>query len=178
MKHQFVLRDDLSAEEMARLSERRKHIAYHEAGHAVIALMLGYKVDSVTIKPRYGRLTLGSVEGIQPGEGSSYRVVDREAIDIKIDLAAPLAEQLVNPDPFDELIENGSRKDWRTARRTLRDNLHTRGKAEVLIVRYALETAVLVQQHKDAITRIATALLERETLTADEIQRIADGRPQ
>jgi ATP-dependent Zn protease len=161
------------------LANRRRHIAYHEAGHAVIALILGYKVGKVTIKPRYSQLTLGRTEGIQPGEASSNRVVDREATDIKIDLAGPLAEQLINPAPFDELIENGSGGDWRSARRTARSfGLNTPREAEILIVRYALESAVLVQQHQEAITRVAAALLEHETLVGDEIKRIADGRLQ
>ena len=103
--------------------------------------------------------------------------MDEEAANIKINLAGPLAEQLVSPLPFDELIESGSRGDWRRARRTARQSNLPR-EAEILIVMLALETAALVQQHKEAITRVATALLERETLTGDDIRSLVDGRPQ
>jgi cell division protease FtsH len=168
----FRLRDDLSAEEMTRLNTRRKHVAYHEAGHAVIGLRLGFVVRKVTIKPR--ALTLGNVEA-KVGEASSNRCVDRDAADIKFALAGPLAEQLVSPDPFDVLIANGSGKDWRCAKRTARQ-LNTQREAEVLIVMLALETKTLVEEHKDAIVRVATALLERETLTGDDLRSLIDGR--
>jgi ATP-dependent Zn protease len=147
-----------------------EHIAYHEAGHVVIGLVLGFEVRKVTIKPK--SRTLGNVQA-QVGEASSNRCVDRDAADIKFCLAGPLAEQLVSPRPFDELIADGSGKDWRNVRRTAR-RLNTRGEAEVVIVMLALETAALVQQHRDAIERVAAALLERETLMGDDIKRLAE----
>ena len=148
-----------------------EHIAYHEAGHVVVGLKLGFEVREVTIKPK--SRTLGNVQA-QVGEASSNRCVDRDAADIKLCLAGPLAEQLVSPDPFNVLIANGSGRDWRSARRTARQ-LNTRGEAEVLIVMLALETAALVQQHRDAIGRVATALLEHETLTGDDINSLVNG---
>jgi hypothetical protein len=65
-----------------------EHIAYHEAGHAVIAFRLGYEVTPDVIR---------------------------------IDLAGPLAEALVNPSPFHEMIEAGSRGDWLETRRATRN---------------------------------------------------------
>jgi len=138
--------EEQAEEYWERIGIKREHVAYHEAGHAVIALMLGYKVGKVTIKPRYG--SVGSVDDIQPGETSSDKVVDIEATGIKIDLAGPLAEQLINPEPFNELIKNGSSTDWRSARRTARQT-NTRGEAEVLIFMLAMETKTLVEQHRD-----------------------------
>jgi ATP-dependent Zn protease len=149
-----------------------KHIAYHEAGHVVIGLKLGFKVKKVTIKPK--SRTLGNVEA-QVGEASSNRCVDRDAADIKLCLAGPLAEQLVSPEPFNVLIANGSGKDWRSAKRTARQ-LNTQREAEVLIVMLALETKMLVEEHKDAIARVADVLLERETLMGDDINSLVNGR--
>jgi ATP-dependent Zn protease len=168
----FKLRDDLSAEEMTRLNTRRKHVAYHEAGHAVIGLRLGFVVRKVTIEPK--ALTLGNVEA-QVGEASSNRCVDRDAADIKFALAGPLEEQLVSPDPFDVLVANGSGKDWRSAKRTARQ-LNLPREAEILIVMLALDTAALVQQNREAIVRVAAALLERETLTGDDLRSLMEGR--
>jgi ATP-dependent Zn protease len=150
----------------------KEHIAYHEAGHAVIALKLGYDVKVTTIKPKYG--ALGKTMS-QPGAASSDRCVDLDAAAIKIGLAGPLAEQLVSPVRFDELLTNGCRHDWRSAKRTARQ-LNTRGEAEILIVMLALETATLIQQHREAIARVATALLQHETLTGDDVKRLSDGR--
>jgi ATP-dependent Zn protease len=148
-----------------------KHIAYHEAGHAVIGLVVGYDVRSVTIKPKYGALGKTSV---QPGAASSNRCVDRDAAAIKIGLAGPLAEQLISPVRFDELLTNGCRHDWRNVKRIARD-LNTPREAEILIVMLAIETATLVQQHRQSIVSVATALLERETLTGEEIARLTNG---
>src|SRR5205807_5735819 len=88
-----------------------KYTAYHEAGHAVVAFRLGYEVGKVTIQPRYSSFSLGSAE-IQPRSPSPD--------DIKIDLAGPLAEALVNPAPFDKKIQHGSRGDWRNTQRSTR----------------------------------------------------------
>jgi ATP-dependent Zn protease len=60
-------------------------------------------------------------------------------------------------------------------KRTARD-LNTRGEAEILIVMLALETKMLVEEHKEAIGRVADALLERETLTGDDINSLVNGR--
>src|SRR5262249_35194431 len=92
------------------------------------------------------------------GDASSDKVVDRQAADIKIDLAGPLAERLANPSPLNELIAQGSRGDWRNVRRTARD-LNTPREAEILIVMLALETAALVQQHKQHGLDCVRALL-------------------
>src|SRR5262249_9449274 len=151
-----------------------EHTAYHEAGHAVIGLILGYDVRKATIRPRYSYLgsawiskkrngSLGSTE-VQAGSPDSVG-------HICIDLAGPLAEQLVNPVPLDELIRCAAGSDWRSAERHARRI--NRRQADILIDVLIEETRTLVEQHKDAIARVAAALLEHETLMGEEIQRIA-----
>src|SRR5262245_17403385 len=83
-----------------------EHTAYHEAGHAVIALRLGYEVGKVTIKPRQGVL------------GKAYIRNRTSPDDIRINLAGALAEALVNPS--DEEIQLGAHSDWRSTRRSIR----------------------------------------------------------
>jgi ATP-dependent Zn protease len=145
-------------------------IAYHEAGHAVIALKLGFGVTKVTLKPRPNSVTAARTD-IQAGPATPTNIADAEALNIKVDLAGALSEQLVSSTPLDELFANGSRGDWRHAKWTARQ-WNTRSEAEVLIVMLALETATLVQEHKETIVRVASALLEHKTLTGDEIKRI------
>src|SRR6516225_601416 len=84
-----------------------RHVAYHEAGHAVMALRLGYEVEKVTIVPRQGVLGKAKIRNRTSPD------------DIRIDLAGQLAEALVNP--FDEKIQLGSRSDWRNTRRSTRE---------------------------------------------------------
>jgi ATP-dependent Zn protease len=158
----------------------RKHTAYHEAGHAVIGLMLGYEVSKVTIRPIYSYLgsawtskkrhsSLGSTE-VQTASASP----DSDDFGhICIELAGPLAEQLINPAPFKELIARGAFGDWQNAQKRARRI--NRRHAETLIDVLMEETRALVEQHRDAIASVATALLERETLVGDDIKRLTNG---
>jgi Peptidase family M41 len=73
----------------------KEHTAYHEAGHAVIAFRLGHEIKKVTIVP--SRRSLGRYVCSTPRRTSPD--------DIKIDLAGPLAEALVNPS--DVQIQSG-----------------------------------------------------------------------
>jgi ATP-dependent Zn protease len=135
-----------------------RHIAYHEAGHAVIGLMLGCEVRKATIRPRYS--SLGSAD-VQPGSAEP-------GAQIKVDLAGPLAERLVSPHSLFDLIHRGSRTDWLSAWKGARRD-------EEVILNLIHETKALVQENRDAIGRVATALLERETLTGDDIKSLVSG---
>ena len=141
-----------------------KHIAYHEAGHAVIGLALGYDVGSVTIRPTdryFGRARVTAPDG----------PIDREK-EIKVDLAGLLAGRLIDHLPLKELIANGSATgDWKHAWKTAR--LLNPRQAEILICSLMLETEALIRDYQQTIASVATALLEHETLTGDEIRRIA-----
>ena len=141
----------------------RRHLAYHEAGHAVINLVIGYKVEKATIRPRYSLLGYVNWDG-----RTSDDKVDEAIAKIKSNLAGPLAEQLINPEQFDNLILNGSRGDWQRVRKAARQI------ANGMIDRLILETRALVQEHRSAIERVANALLEHEVLTGKEIQGLFD----
>src|SRR6476659_3882356 len=80
----------------------RKYVAYHEAGHAVICLRLGYEVRSVTIK------------GDKRAEGrTNIKKKGGPVLDhISIDLAGPVAQALIDSTPFNERVRFGSRGDW------------------------------------------------------------------
>jgi cell division protease FtsH len=153
----------------------RRHTAYHEAGHAVIGLVLGYDVRKATIRPRYSYLGSawisnernGSTE-IQAGSDSEVDLVGR----ICVGLAGLFAEQLVSRAPLDELIDDSAWTDWQRAQKNARRI--NRRKAEMLIDVLMEETKALVQQHRQAIIRVAEALLERWTLTGEEIKQLVN----
>ena len=140
-----------------------RYIAYHEAGHAVVNLVIGYKVTKATIRPRYSLLGRVNFDG-----RVSDDKVDEAIAKIKSNLAGPLAEQLINPEQFDNLILNGSRGDWQRVRRAAQQI------ANGMIDRLIRDTHALVQEHRSAIERIAAALLEHETLTGKEIEGLFD----
>jgi ATP-dependent Zn protease len=141
-----------------------RYTAYHEAGHAVIALRLGYEVEKATIVRRQG--VLGRVD-----------VLPRTSPDdIKINLAGQLAEALVNSN--DEQIQLGAHRDWQNARRSARKFvalgfINSREKG-ILIDELLAETTALVRRDRDAISRVAEALLERKTLTGAEVRQIVE----
>jgi len=157
---------------------KAEHTAYHEAGHAVIGLVLGYDVRKATIRPRYSYLGSAWISKKRNGSlgATEVQAGSTESDDfggICIDLAGPLAEMLVNPIPFDELIRCAANSDWRSAQRHARRI--SRRQADILIDVVMGETRTLVEQHRDAIARVAAALLEHETLTADDIKRMTNG---
>jgi ATP-dependent Zn protease len=141
-----------------------QHTAFHEAGHAVIALRLGYEVGKVTIIRRQGVLGKAEIRNRTSPD------------DIRIDLAGALAEALVSPN--DEQIQLGAFSDWRNVRRSTRDFvalgfINGREKG-ILIDELLRETRALVRRDKEAITRVAEALLVHKTLTGDDIKRIME----
>jgi len=74
---------------------RRNRIAFHEAGHAVIAYRLGIEVKFVTILPTHhsaGHVARGDL--FCGGTGSDHAALERA---IKISLAGPMAEALFYP---------------------------------------------------------------------------------
>jgi ATP-dependent Zn protease len=141
-----------------------RHTAYHEAGHAVIALRLGYEVRKVTIIRRQGVLGKADIRNRTSPD------------DIRINLAGALAEALVNPN--DEQIQLGAHSDWRNTRRSAREfeALGFIGDQEggTLIEELLHETRALVRRDKEAIARVADALLEHKTLRGDDIKRIVE----
>jgi ATP-dependent Zn protease len=145
-----------------------KHTAYHEAGHAVMAYRVGHGIKKVTITPNRG--TLGKYVGSTPRRKSPDA--------IRIDLAGALAEALVNPIPFDEHIQLGAHGDWQLTRRSVREFVDLgfipKQERDILIDELLHDTRALVRRDKEAITSVAEALLERKTLTGDDVRRIVE----
>jgi hypothetical protein len=145
-----------------------KHTAYHEAGHAVVALRLGYEVGKVTIKPRYGSLGRTEIRHRSPSPD-----------DIRFDLAGALAEALVNPNRWE--IQFGARADWQFTRRSVRKfvalGFINGREGDVLIDELLHETRALVWRDRKAIARVAAALLKHATFTGDDIKRIMEEVP-
>jgi hypothetical protein len=145
----------------------------------VIGLVLGYDVRKVTIRQRYSSLGSAWISKKRHGSRGSTEVqaggVSPDSDDfghICVDLAGPLAEKLVSRIPFNNLIRCGAGGDWQSAQKHARRI--NRRQSGTLIDVLMEETNTLVRQHRQAITRVATALLEHETLDADEVKRLAE----
>jgi hypothetical protein len=154
----------LTVDELRLEPMNRQHIAYHEAGHAVVTLRLGYKVTEVTIKR----------DKRAEGRANIIKLGGPTSDGIKIDLAGMIAESLINPTTsFRDQCKNGGRSDWRSALKLARElAFFNETKPGIIIEEFVKRTTALVRQHEQAIANVAAALLERETLTGGEVERL------
>ncbi len=171
--------------------KERRILAYHEAGHALMAHLMGdvAPVQKVTIVAR-GQ-ALGYTLNL-PAE-DRYMETKEELVDLmKICLAGRAAEQVV----FGR-VTNGAASDLEKATEIARSMVFEWGMSDTVTSRtlradnYALseetkrlrdneqarltdeayaESARLVEKHRAPLDRIAQALLERETLLRDELE--------
>ncbi len=181
------------------VTEKEKRIlAYHEAGHAVMAYLMGEPVQKATIVARGD--ALGYTFHL-PDE-DRYLHTREELIDwMKIALAGRAAERVV----FGR-VTNGAANDLEkvtslaramvfeygmseeVVSRTMRaDNYalseetkRLRDKEQALLTDGAYEEAIrLLEKHRSALDRVAGALLDRETLNRDDLESLlADLEPE
>jgi len=174
----------------------KKIIAYHEAGHALVAEMLPSvpKVHKISIVPR-GQ-ALGYTLNLP--EEDRYLMSKEELLDyMKMLLGGYVAEQLVfervTTGASDDLrrvgevsrsmIEQygmGSRLlahlDGTGGDKTSQAMLQLRDDEQQLLIDEALfEARILVSENRELLQRIAQALLERESIEREEIEELVSG---
>jgi len=183
-------------EKKALTEKERRILAYHEGGHALLSHLMGdlSPVSKVTIVSR-GQ-ALGYTLHL-PTE-DRYMQTKEELIDLmKIALAGRAAEQVV----FGR-VTNGAASDLEKATQIARSMVFEWGMSDNVASRtmradnYALseetkrlrdseqarltdeaysEAVRLVKKHRSALDRIATALLEKETLDKEELEALVAG---
>jgi ATP-dependent Zn protease len=132
----------------------KQEAAYHEAGHAVIAGALGYKVRLVIIDPNGG----GECQCDDPPEEERERK-------IMLCFAGPAAQRKHEP---------GSWKGWHgnDDYRKAVELVQGLGVSDERLNALIRETHGLVERHWARIERFAHVLLERGTLQAGEIDAL------
>ncbi len=182
------------------VSEKEKRIlAYHEAGHALLAHLMGdvMPVQKVTIVGRGEALGMAYYLPVE----DRYLHTKEELIDVmKVALAGRAAEEIV----FGR-VTNGAASDLEKVTQIARSMVFEFGMSEVAAARtmradnYALseetkrlrdgeqarltddayaEATRLLQKHRATLDRLAEALLERETLDRDEFVAMMANVPQ
>jgi cell division protease FtsH len=176
------------------ITEKEKRVvAYHEAGHALVAHLLGdaNPVQKVTIVPR--GTALGYTLNL-PEEDRYIRTRDELIDEITMLLAGRAAEHVV----FGR-ISTGAANDLERVTAIARAMVFEYGMGESVTSRtmradnYALseetkrlrdaeqariaddayaDAIALCEEHRDALERLATALLDRETLDRSEVKRL------
>jgi cell division protease FtsH len=182
------------------VSDKEKRIlAYHEAGHALLAHLMGdvMPVQKVTIVGRGEALGLAYYLPVE----DRYLHTKEELIDVmKVALAGRAAEEIV----FGR-VTNGAASDLEKVTQIARSMVFEFGMSEVASSRtmradnYALseetkrlrdseqarltdhaylEARRLLEKHRSSLDRVAAALLERETIDRDEFVAMLSDVPR
>jgi hypothetical protein len=173
----------------------KEQVAYHEAGHAVIARVLGVSVAYVTLL-RITDYSRASAAIVHPGWHDRDSEIVVATNYVKICLAGPCTEFRTCPirrRPGDSFLEHlmsrpSCAADWRMAVEFVvtimmapgdslppPDDLTTENIR--LLGRLWNETIALVRQHWGAIERVAQALLQRPILNEAELDALIVDRP-
>jgi ATP-dependent Zn protease len=153
--------------ELAKQFELRKLTAFHEAGHVVIGERIGPGVEIVTIDPmRVKELTGQEFPGF-----TRYR--ESGPVEAKIVLCLT-ASGLTSEAMFvSGGVVNPNENDLARLNDLLENQLGLRGpEKEREFVRIRLMTQDLVSKYSTEINAVANALMERNTLTGEELQQI------
>jgi hypothetical protein len=154
----------------------RRHAAYHEAGHVIADLAAGYRFTSVTIRPDASGEYEGVVTGSSRGRARDLAVVQLAGIVASARMAG--YDPWENPPRFDD-----DSADIATADRFIENWAafvsRTYGEPSVreqLWHEIEDRTRLLVDANWEPVGVIAGALLDRETLSYDEVIRLLKER--
>ena len=146
--------------------------AYHEAGHAVMALSLGRTVQKVTVLPRKsttGGLRLGACEMQKGRSKSSKNWIDE---DVLVLFAGMVAEARYTG----EYCVQGASQDLRDIKRLLRHRAQDDRQLERVQKRLLAKAEHLLEDdaHAGAIELIARELIEKGTVSGRAVRHFYD----
>ena len=154
--------------------ENPETTAYHEAGHAVMAHLLGGNVQLVTIEPDDddGPERSGNTEVIWRRTGMTEKEFAKCAI--QVSLAGPAAEMIYTGDPFHPGLVPEWAADWKEAWTTA-ELLHAHEKKRLEYLE-AVSIRVYRRFRQDdlwaALAAVADHLLAHESLEGEQFEEI------
>lgn len=148
-----------SNKERRKERDRRCAVAFHEAGHICVAWALEAELLAVSIKC-FGNIAGRAIYGHPEAEGAS---VDR-IISIQAGL---IAQRQYDPRSYD-----GSSHDQHDTRRLLQALCRDGVAAEIVLAECVSRAKKQVTDNWDAISLVAEALIERETITGDQLKAL------
>jgi len=163
-------RSDSPSEDVAPATAELLATAYHEAGHAVMAMVLGRNIQKVTIKSgqiQTGGVRLGVCE-LGPGRSrSSQDVIEDE---VMILLAGMVAESKFTG----HYCERGAAQDLRYVAAMLRDRGGSESQQQRIQRRILDKTEHILNEpaHCRAIAQVAKELIQRTTISGRSVRHI------
>jgi ATP-dependent Zn protease len=138
----------------------RTEVAYHEAGHAVVALLLGYAVRYAAIEPE------GGGEGICLLAGEMPRSDANEVVILHAGVIAQYRAGLGCDGAGTDLTQARARAATLAATYDLDQ--------DALLDSFAALTHRVVARHRTAIDRVAEELLRHRRLSGEDIEYVAE----
>lgn len=151
-------------------------VAYHEAGHVLMALLLGGKVKHVTIEPDDddGPAREGDTQVLWRRSGMSEKDFAKKVV--QVSLAGPVAEMIYSGDPYHPGLVAEWAADWREAWEAS-IVLHP-GERQRLEYLEQISIQLYHRMKGDdlwpALAALADNLLAHETLDQEQIEEIAE----
>jgi ATP-dependent Zn protease len=151
-------------------------VAYHEAGHVLLAMLLGGRVRSVTIEPDRddGPERYGDTQILWPrGRWSAREQAEK---DVQVALAGPVAEMIHTGDPFHPGFVAEWSADWQAAWASAA----LLAADEVKRLRYLEQISLQLHRqlsrddHWAALAAIVDHLLAHETLEGEQVEEVLE----
>jgi ATP-dependent Zn protease len=148
--------------------------AYHEAGHALMAICAGARVRSVTIEPDWddGPQRYADIQVEWPLDGISKRDLQEKAVWVA--LAGPVAEMIYRGEPYHPGLVAEWSSDWHLAWEAAA-GLHASRRERLA---YLEQTSVRLYRllnrddHWAALAAIVDDLVAHETLEGEDVEEI------
>jgi len=150
--------------------------AYHEAGHAFVAIYVGARVRSVTIDPDWddGPARHGDVQiEWRVGEFTERELCEKS---ILVALAGPVAEMIHSGDPFHPAFVAEWAADWSDAWDAAAA-LHANKQRRLTYLEQTTVNLYQTMQRDDywaALAAIVDHLLAHETLEGEQVEEIVE----
>ncbi|CAG8646029.1 8538_t:CDS:2 [Racocetra fulgida] len=153
-------------------SENKKLTAYHEGGHALVALYTpgALPLHKATIMPRGA--TLGMTVQLPEMDKDNYTKKEFLAM-VDVAMGGRVAEEMIfgkeNVGPVAHPEEDMEHLSSQT-------KLVIENEIKSLLENAQIRVANILKTHKDELHRLANALIEYETLTQEEIESVIKGK--
>ena len=148
--------------------------AYHEAGHAFMAIFVGARVRSVTIEPDWddGPARHADIQVEWPLEQFSDREFHEKSVQVA--LAGPVAEMIYSGEPYHPGFVAEWAADWKAAWEAATALIPDRHKRLVYLEKITAHLYQLLdrEHHWAALAAIVDNLLAHETLEGEVVQDI------